>query len=242
MKLPTQKSEPEITNPDLMIFYGPPKVGKTTLLSTLENNLIVDLENGTKYLSALKVNIDSIQDIKDLGKTLKEEGCPYDYLTFDPVNRLEELAKEEAKKEYIKTPQGKNFDTNEDILSLPRGAGYYWLRIGFMKILNYFRGIVPHVILCGHLKTTVGEKEGKEVDVKDLDLTGKIKTLTCQEADAIGYVYRGEDSSLNISFKSSENLVCGARPDHLKGQDLKIADYDPEKNDLVNIEWNKIFK
>lgn len=241
LELPTQKVPAEATDPELMILYAPVKAGKTTLLSHLENNLILDTEEGTKYLEALKLPIKSLDDLKEAGKKISDAGKPYKYITVDPVFPLEEMVKEDALAMYKSTTIGKSFE-GSDILELPRGAGYYWLRQAFMKWVNKLRKLAPHIILCGHLKSTVIEKDSKEVEVKDLNLTGKIKDIVCQEADAIGYLYRGEDSCLRISFKSQENLVCGARPDHLKGQDLKIADYDPENNQLVNVEWNKVFK
>ena len=84
-----------------------------------------------------------------------------------------------------------------------------------------------HVILVGHLKDKMLEKKGKEVAVKDLDLTGKIKQITCANADAIGYIFR-EDETTMISFNSLDDTVAGSRCDHLKGQTMPF-------------EWNKIF-
>lgn len=228
-------------DPSLMVLYGPTKVGKTTILSKLENNLIIDMEDGTKYISAMKVKANSLEDLKEIREKVKEAGNPYTFLTFDPATQFEELVKPLAKKHYMATPQGKNFDPNQDILTLPKGSGYYWLRIAFMEVLGKFRELADHVILVGHLKTTSVEKDGKEVDAKELDLTGKIKTLVGQEADAVGYIYRGEEDTLNVSFKAKESLVCGARPEHLKGQDIKLADYDPDQNDLINVNWDQIF-
>lgn len=40
--LPTTKIPAETQDPKYLILFGLPKVGKTTILSTLENNLILD--------------------------------------------------------------------------------------------------------------------------------------------------------------------------------------------------------
>ena len=85
------------------------------------------------------------------------------------------------------------------------------------------------------------EKKGKEVQAKDLDLTGKLKAITCSDADAIGYLYRGTDNELIINFQSSDEVTCGARPAHLKGQQITVAEYDEDKNDLKNVAWDKIY-
>ena len=59
-------------------------------------------------------------------------------------------------------------------------------------------------------------KKGKEVAVKDLDLTGKIKQITCANPfDAVGYIYREDDETM-ISFNSMDDVTAGSRCNHLK--------------------------
>ena len=43
MNLPTSKNKPATDNPKLLILFGKPKSGKTTIMAALENNLIIDL-------------------------------------------------------------------------------------------------------------------------------------------------------------------------------------------------------
>ena len=63
--LPTSKIPAETQDPRYLILFGLPKAGKTTILSTLENNLILDTENGSTYVDALKVKVNSLKEIKD---------------------------------------------------------------------------------------------------------------------------------------------------------------------------------
>ena len=44
MKLPTEKVKASRKSPKNMIIYGAPKIGKTTVLSQLDNCLIIDLD------------------------------------------------------------------------------------------------------------------------------------------------------------------------------------------------------
>lgn len=46
IELPKSKIPAETQDPKYLILFGLPKVGKTTILSTLENNLILDMEMG----------------------------------------------------------------------------------------------------------------------------------------------------------------------------------------------------
>jgi hypothetical protein len=78
----------------------------------------------------------------------------------------------------------------------------------------------------------------KEVEARMLDLTGKLGGITSSKADAIGHVYR-EGSKVKINFASSTGVICGARPEHLKGQDIVISEMDDKGK--INVYWNRIF-
>lgn len=140
--LPKEIIKAEQTAPSLLIIYGPPKVGKTTLLSLLPNNLILDFEKGTKFLDRLSVNIigweapkNEPQDKKEMrlmeydfymdevGKEIILSGKPYEFVSIDNVTILEEMVLPLALKKYKATPMGSNF-TGDDVRKLPNGAGY----------------------------------------------------------------------------------------------------------------------
>jgi len=240
IKLPTKVVESVTQNPNTLIIYSHPKAGKTTLLSKLDNCLILDLEGGSKYVNALKIEVNSLDELQQIGAAIVKAGKPYKYVAIDTLSALEDLCIPYATAMYKQSPMGKTFD-GANVLELPKGAGYFWLRQAWDVWMTKIHKLADHIILIGHLKDSVIDKSGKEVSAKDLDLTGKLKQIVCADADAIGYMYRGVDDSLEITFKSSEQLNCGSRCNHLKGQVIKIADYDKEKNDLVNVQWNKIY-
>ena len=91
--LPTSKIPAESQDPKYLILFGLPKVGKTTILATLENNLILDFENGSTYIEALKVKINTLKELGEVCKAIKEAGKPYKFITIDTVTAVEELAK-----------------------------------------------------------------------------------------------------------------------------------------------------
>jgi len=230
MQLPKKRIKASRKSPKNMIIYGPPKIGKTTILSQLENCLIIDLEDGSDMVDALKVKVNNLSMLSAIGKEIIKENKPYKYVAIDTVSKLEEWCETEGKRIYMQTPMGKNFEQKNpgaSVLSLPNGAGYLYLRIAFKQWIDRLNTLADHIILVGHLKDKMLEKKGKEVSVKDLDLTGKIKQITCANADAIGYIYRENDITM-ISFNSLEDTVAGSRCAHLKGQTMPL-------------EWNKIF-
>jgi hypothetical protein len=103
--LPTSKVKAERQNPKRIVIYSKPKTGKTTAYAGLENNLILDLENGTDFVEALKVKIGSLQELLDAGKAIKAAGTPYKYVTIDTVTALEEMIMPLAIKLYRATPK-----------------------------------------------------------------------------------------------------------------------------------------
>ena len=229
-KLPKKKVKASRKSPKNMIIYGAPKIGKTTVLSQLDDCLIIDLEQGSDMLDALKVQANSLKELGEIGKEIFQQGKPYKYVAIDTISKLEEWCEEEGKQIYLKTPMGKNFEQKNpgmSILSLPNGAGYLYLRMAYKKWIDRLNTLADHVILVGHLKDKMLEKKGKEVAVKDLDLTGKIKQITCANADAVGYIYREDDVTM-VSFDSLGDVVAGSRCEHLKGRTMPM-------------EWSDIF-
>ena len=230
MELPKKKIKAVRKSPKHLVLYGAPKVGKTTVLSQLDGCLIIDLEDGSDMIDALKVKANSPAELSEIGRAIIAENKPYKYIAIDTVTQLEVWCESEGKAMYQQTPMGKNFDPQNkglSILSLPNGAGYLYLRMAYKKWFDRLGKLADHIILVGHLKDKMIEKKGKEVRAKDLDLTGKLRSITCANADAIGYIYRDGDTT-RISFNSEGDITAGSRCEHLKGQDMEL-------------DWGKIF-
>ena len=236
--LPTKKVKVERNNPKRLIIYSKPKTGKTTAFAGLEDNLILDLENGSEYVEALKIKINSLQDLLDAGKAIKEAGCPYKYVTVDTVTALEDMIGPLAVKLYKQTPMGSKYD-GTNVLTLPNGAGYLYLRQAFFQVLDFIDTLAPHIILSGHIKDKQVDDKGEMVMAANIELTGKIKSLICANADAIGYMFRKGNQTI-LSFKTTDEVTCGARPEHLRNEEIVISEMN-EKGELV-IHWDKVYK
>jgi hypothetical protein len=239
IELPTKKVLATRANPKRLVIYSKPKAGKTSALALLDNCLLLDFEKGSDYVDAIKLKIDSLQTLKEVGAEIVKAGKPYKYIAVDTVTALEELCLGYAKALYMDTPMGKTF-AGDNVLKLPNGAGYLYLREAFFKILDYIETLVPDdgsIILLGHLKDKNIDIAGKEVAAVDLDLTGKIKALVCAKADAIGLLSR-KGNQVILNFKTSDEITCGARPDHLKNQEIILTEFTD--GNLV-ASWDKIF-
>lgn len=251
--LPMEKVKATQQSPDNLIIFSKPKVGKTSVLAQLENCLILDLEKGSKYVDALKMTAESVEQIKEIGEAIKAAGNPYKYVAVDTITALEEICIPYAEVLYSKTSMGANWfekdakgkvigpgrgkATYGNILNMPNGAGYAYTREAFTKMINYIKTWAPRIILVGHIKSVLLEKDGAEFNALDLDLTGKLKRIVSSESDAIGYLYRKGNQNI-LSFKTTDEVGCGARPDHLRNQEIVLSEMVDGKY-VTN--WNKIY-
>ena len=157
--LPTEKSKVTSQDPKNLILFGLPKSGKTTSLSQLKDCLIIDLEQGTEYVSGYVVQAKSYIELYKIAKALREEQHNYKFVALDTITALEEIALDLAAKRYQESPVGKNFQgSGGDILKLPNGAGYYWARIAMQEIIGWFENQPFNLILTGHVKISMYKK------------------------------------------------------------------------------------
>lgn len=152
IELPTQRREAQQYNPKLMVLFGKPKSGKSTLMASIDDNLIIDLEDGYKALSVMSVTAFTAQTLFEIRqalheKAIKDNKVPYKFITIDNATRLEEMALSYAAHIYRNTtPMGANWgllkdpknplmnakdaqgkyipDPKADVRLLPNGAGY----------------------------------------------------------------------------------------------------------------------
>jgi hypothetical protein len=234
--LPTKKVKAERVNPKRLIIYSKPKTGKTSCFAGLEDNLILDLENGAEYVDALKVTVPDLQTLLDTGKAIKDADKPYKYVTVDTVTALEEMIMPLAVKLYKQTAMGKNYD-KDTVITLPNGAGYLYIRQAFFQVLDFIDTLAPTIILSGHIKDKVVDDKGEMVMAANIDLTGKIKSLICANADAIGYMYRKGNKTI-LSFKTNDDVTCGARPTHLRNEEIVISEMI---DGVLETSWEKVF-
>lgn len=103
--LPTSKSEVKSHSPKTLIIFSAPKSGKTTLIAGLDDNLLVDLEDGSDHVSAMIVKAKSYQELKKICDAVKAAGKPYRYGTLDTITALEDMILPLALALYQRTPK-----------------------------------------------------------------------------------------------------------------------------------------
>ena len=242
--LPTTKVPATSTNPQYLVLYGLPKAGKTSAVAQLENNLIVDLEGGSKFIDALAIQARTINDLGEIAQAIRAKNEEvghnfYKHITIDNATRLEDICMSYACTLYRQTELGKNWK-GTDVTTLARGAGYKYLRDAVKKVIDMFKDLCDEFILIGHVKDSITDKDGEEVNAKEIDLVGKLGKIICGMADAVGYVYR-KDNETHISFKSGgDGTIMEARARHIAGKDIVIATGNEDGS--ITTYWNCVYK
>ena len=264
MELPKVRSEVLDYNPQLIILGGVPKSGKSTLMASLDSNLVIDCENGYRALSVMKVQARTAKDLFDIARALKEEidsndgKFPYRFITLDNASRIEEMSLPYAANLYRKTAMGQSWgkligpdgrpvkgpdgkpvnDPNADVRTLPNGSGYLYLRQAVKKIIDMFKPLCETLILITHVKDKTIMRNNAEMSEMSIDLAGKLGDIICGEADAIGLVYRDKNKTY-VSFEGGDNVIREARPKHLRGKKFEVITSDEENN--LTVDMSKIF-
>lgn len=245
--LPTfQKAE--YNNPRRLLLFSQTKTGKTTLLSGLDNCLIIDTEDGSGYIEGIKFNLLKESQLKgefpskilkDLAAEIQKKEIAYDYIAIDSITELEEIARKMSLLMYKDSLIGTAYKGDDLITDLAYGAGYDWLKKAFNILFNLFLHLPKKaLILTGHFKPSVINKNGKELEAKDIQLSKRVRHIVCSNADAIGYIYR-KKNEVYVTFKSHEqDLITGTRSPHLRNQEFVLSEY---KDNKFIFHWDKIF-
>lgn len=158
--LPTKRAAVERVNPKRLVLYSKPKAGKTTAIAALDDCVILDFEDGANFVEAMRIKIDNLSTLRKVGAKIIEAGKPYKRLAVDTVTALEDMCRDLALKMYKDTPIGKNYE-GANVLMLPNGAGYLYLRMAVESVLNYIDTLADDIILLGHLKDKQVEIKGE---------------------------------------------------------------------------------
>ena len=242
--LPTKPVPATSVNPQYLILYGLPKSGKTSCVAQIPNNLIIDLEGGSTFIDAMAIQARTIEDLGQIAQAIRAKNDEvghkfYKHITIDNATRLEDICLGYAANIYRRTEMGKNWK-GDDITTLPKGGGYKYLRDAVKKVIDMFKDLCDEFILIGHVKDSITDKDGQEVNAKEIDLIGKLGRIVCGLADAVGYVYR-KGNETHISFQTKdETSVMQARARHIAGKDIVIATGNDDGS--ITTYWDKVYK
>jgi hypothetical protein len=128
-------------------MYGPPKIGKTHLASTIPNNIILDVEGGSGFHNAARIEkseLDSYDKFMGALEGLYTQEHPFNICTLDTIDWIETLLFEQAAKEHGKT----------SIADVGYGAGYATAQTLWKTVLSALDDLRVHkgimIIMLAH--------------------------------------------------------------------------------------------
>ncbi len=255
--LPTGLSQPT-KNMESCILYGLPKCGKTTLLSTLPNCLIIDTENGSNKISGLVKKVPSdkgpvsrMKWLDEFADYLIEQGKPYDYVAIDTLSEVNDWAEWSGTYRYMNSAQGKSFNRvdgekdgvmlkpsdidYESVHNLGQGYGYRWSREDTIRLFDkYLKVAKKCVFFVCHVEEKFSGGGDNRIGKLQEQVAPKQLALTGKVKDILPRKVDGigyvynEDGQVKINFTGNEERVGGNRCEHLRGY-----------NDVAD--WSKIF-
>jgi len=240
--IPNGPVPPSRVNPQCLLLYGPPKVGKTSACAALPNSLLLELEpGGADFVSARKVDIPDMDGLlailKDLTERRKAGQPAARRLVVDTIDVVDWWADRLALSRYKATPLGKDFP-GTSIIELPMGAGYFRLREEMGSMLWLFSQAAEEVILLAHVRDKFLDKSSGMVAAQDIDLTGKVRNIVCSRCSGIGLLRRDYQDKLYACFKTSETVNCSSRCPHLSGQEILLGE---RANGGLAFHWDSIY-
>ena len=186
------------------LIYGPPGIGKTTMLGMLPGKtLIIDVDKGTSVLKGNE-NVDIVRlgdDLKDLPIILRELGsdCKYDNVCIDSLSELERgmLA-------YFG-----RIGTNDGV---PNLQDYGRVNYKLVDYCRQYRALDANVIFTAwedrrEIVAPTGEKYTQLCPL----LRDKVVDNVCGLCDMVGRIFVGKDGERAILLEGSQGLVAKDR-------------------------------
>lgn len=242
---PKPPAPPESAAPDSILLYGAPKCGKSRVLADLPCYVFQFDPGGSRHHGGMWDEYLTYEALdKALDEADKVRSTLPRFIAVDPLDRLEDLAALKALAAYQKRfPKEIGVRTVADLLGLPFGLGYGFLREEFNSYLRRFALLGRTVVFMAHVRPKAMDKELGETSAADLALTGKCCRIICGAVDVIGFLRRTAKGELVMSTRTSsdgkQDVNCGSRIKRLANKDILLSQSDRTGN--ITTHWDEIF-
>src|SRR3990167_7091747 len=175
----TNSKDAQVRPSLVMLVYGEGGVGKTTFSTTAPRPLLVDCENGGKYLGLRGIDVDRAivekwSDMKDVLEFVKLE--KYETIVIDPVGELMDKLKR-----YMLALNDSKLSQKD---GSPTMAGWGWLKKTLREYIKVLRDSGKNVILVAHLD----EKDDEGRLVKRPKIETKLSDDLVNMVDVVAYM------------------------------------------------------
>lgn len=228
------------------LFYGPPKIGKSSVASQFPRAITFDLEDGLEDIGGMTFQNKPEGEENDpqlaaarldwmsecLGEMEGKGGSKYDTIVVDTLDIVHDWVEKDALAFLSKKFKMELGSMGE----APNGADWAEARkstLGILTALRQFaRRTDKNVVIIAHSQSVMSEKGTQTEKAKTIDFPGKLGRRIPAQVDVIGYCFglKGLDpvthkSTINrfVSFQPYEELEAGCRYKELNGKILPMT-------------------
>lgn len=214
-----EASNPSPRFPQLCVFMGLPKIGKSTAMAKLPKALICDLE-GKGYKEIEAPDVVKVYDSVTMRKVIKyffsKENKEHKILVIDHIRMLTTFWADSVKNKHtVKFIEDVNYGKGTAELRSDIEGFLRWVNMSLSKQDDKYVFLVAHAI-------------DRNSETR-LDIDGKNESIVLGAVDAVGFINRNNDGETTINFKARKSVEFGARNRFLAGYDGVL-------------DWSKLFK
>lgn len=209
--------------PQKVCIKGPEGSGKSTLAADLERPLFIDAEGGTDHMDVDRVEVNTMDQIREVFQHLKKEGKgKYRTLVLDTIDWIEKCMIKELCAEF-------NTDSIEKILD-GYGKGYTELEDRMHQFLQQLEKVAAqadvHIVLLAHTKVQKFEDPelASSYDRYMLKMEKKTSALVKEWVDAL--LFLNFDTKLADQAGTMNNKKRGVQGKKRRLGTVRTAAYD----------------
>ncbi len=161
MPLPTTKTKPKTNLEDqIILIYGPPKIGKSTFASQFSSPLFLATEAGLNNLEVYQMPIDTWEAFNDAYKELKAAKNGFRTIVIDTIDNLHA-----ACRDYIRRKHGIAHESDLDW-----GKGWSLVKDAFTQAVTKL-SLLPYGLLM------ISHSDIVEIKTRTAQITKAVPTL-----------------------------------------------------------------
>lgn len=219
--LPTKKSVPESDlTKYLIMLYGKPGTGKTTLAAQFENPLFLMCEPGAKSLSVYKKDISSWKKLVATIDELETEKHSFKTVVIDTYSQAYEMCTDYVCRSLNVTHPSE----------AKWGRGWDAVYQEFAKQMSRLTFKYGTVLICHAAEKEIEQLDGTDKIMIAPDTKSQSMKFITRAVDLVGYYYYGKSGKRYIRIQAKEDVMAKNRIDgHFVGVPRISAGNNPKE-------------
>jgi len=223
MALPKTLSQKENElGKQIILVYGRPKIGKSTLCSKFDKALFLATEPGLNQLEVFKVNVTSWKGFMEACKEISEGKHEFKTIVIDTIDNLVPLIQA-----YVEEVNEVDY-----IGDIPHGKGWFLATQELRRVLTKLAMLPYGLILVSHSKQEEIETKTKKYNRFTIDLSGKNQNAVLNLMDIILFMdseMKGGEEIGVMRTKPSLYWEAGDKSKLLP----EAIEFEPDKPEMV---------